>query len=233
MPRVARIVAPGMPHHVTQRGNRREAVFFEPGDRQRYVMLLMDYRRRYGLDIWAYCLMTNHVHLLAVPRSADSLARTMRDTHQAYSAWLNRRLRQTGHIWQGRFYSTVLDDGHLWAAAAYVERNPVRAGLAARAEEYPWSSAAAHCGKRHDPLLATDWPPTDVGAYGSAVADGNWAAWLAREQPAEQVKAIRDRTMTGRPCGEPSFIERLEGQLGRALKPKKPGRKPKTKVPME
>lgn len=219
MSRVARIIAPGFPHHVTQRGNRCEPVFFEDADRQKYLMLLLDYKRRYGLDIWAYCLMTNHVHFVAVPRAADSLARTMRDTHQAYSAWLNRRLGQSGHLWQGRFYSTVLDEPHLWAAVAYVERNPVRAGMAARAEEYAWSSAAAHCGRRNAPLLATDWPPEGI------VPD--WSAWLAAEQPAEQVKAIRQRTMTGRPCGETSFIERLEGMLGRALKLKRPGRKPK------
>ena len=117
-------------------------------------MLLMKYKGRYGLDIWACCLMTNHVHFVAVPRWGDSLARTMRDTHQAYSSWLNRRLRLSGHVWQGRFYSTALDESHLWAPVAYVERKAVRAGMAARAEEYPWSSAAARCGKRPDPLLA-------------------------------------------------------------------------------
>ena len=220
MPRVARIVAPGFSHHVTQRGNRREPVFFEDADRQEYLMLLMDYRGKYGLDVWAYCLMTNHVHFVAVPRAADSLARTMRDTHQAYSSWLNRRLGQSGHVWQGRFYSTALDESHLWAAVAYVERNPVRAGLVERAEEYPWSSAAARCGRRQDPLLASDWP------RGGKVTD--WSAWLAGEPPAKQIDAIRGRTMTGRPCGEASFIERLEGLLGRALKPRKAGRKPKT-----
>lgn len=220
MPRVARIVAPGFPHHVTQRGNRREPVFFEDGHRHKYLLLLMDYKQRYGLDIWAYCLMTNHVHLVAVPHAADSLARTMRDTHQAYSSWLNRRLGQSGHLWQGRFYSTALDESHVWAAAAYVERNPVRAGMVPQAEEYAWSSAASHCGMRCDRLLAPDWPPEAV------VSD--WSAWLAREQAPEQVKAIRERTMTGRPCGAVAFIERLEGLLGRMLKPRKRGRRPKS-----
>ena len=134
---------------------------------------------------------------------------------------MNRRLDQTGHVWQGRFYSTALDESHLWAAVGYVERNPVRAGMVRRAEKYPWSSAAAHCGHRPDPLLAGDWPPSEV--------DIDWSAWLAKEPPAEQVKAIRGQTMTGRPCGEMSFIERLESLLGRALKPKKAGRKPKRK----
>ena len=126
---------------------------------------------------------------------------------------------QGGHLWQGRFYSTALDESHLWAAARYVERNPVRAGLVKRAEDYAWSSAAAHCGRRSDPVLGSDWPPAGV------VAD--WSAWLAIEQEPQEIKTIRERTMTGRPCGHTPFLERLETILGRALKPKKPGRKRK------
>jgi putative transposase len=146
----------------------------------------------------------------------------MRDTQQAYSAYMNRRLAQSGHLWQGRFYSTVLDESHLWAAVAYVERNPVRAGMVQRAEEYPWSSAAAHCGRRRDPVLAEDWPPAGV------VPDRS--AWLSQEQPADQVQAIRRRTLTGRPCGGDSLLERLERLLARPLKPRKPGRPKKTKA---
>lgn len=218
MPRIARIVAPGFPHHVTQRGNRRADVFFDRADRQKYLMLLAGYMDRYGVDLWAYCLMTNHVHLVVVPKEDSSLGRTMRDAQQAYSCHVNRKLGQSGHLWHSRFYSTVLDESHLWAAVRYVERNPVRAGLAARAEEYAWSSAPAHCGLRSDPLLARGFPREGV------VED--WSSWLAGEQ-AEQTDAIRSRTMTGRPCGSMEFIERLEGLLGRILKPKKPGRKPK------
>jgi len=192
MPRVARIVAPGSPHHVTQRGSRREPVFFDDADRQKYLMLLMECKDKYGPDVWACCLMTNHVHLVAVPRRAEALARALRDTHQAYAAWMNRRLRVSGHLRQERFYSTALDESHLWAAVAYVERNPVRAGMVERAEQHPWSSAAARCGQRSDPLLAADWPPGGVQI--------DWSAWLAREQPAEELQAIRGRTMTGRPC---------------------------------
>ena len=124
-----------MPHHVTQRGNRRANVFFEESDPRRYLLLLEDYARKYALEIWAYCLMTNHVHFVAVPTSAESLARSFRDSHQAYASWLNRRLGESGHLWQGRFYSTVLDDAHLWAAVRYVERNPVRAALVAHAAD--------------------------------------------------------------------------------------------------
>ena len=215
MPRIARVVVPGMPHHVTQRGNRRANVFFEDADRRRYLLLLEDYARKYALDIWAYCLMTNPVHFVAVPASAESLGRSFRDSHQAYASWLNRRVGQSGHLWQGRFYSSVLDDAPLWAAVRYVERNPVRAGLAARAEDWPRSSAAAHCGRRTDPLLAPIQMPCPVP---------NWADCL-RTEDEKRVEAIRRQTMTGRPSGNKDFIARLGGLLGRILHPQKPGPK--------
>ena len=216
MPRIARVVIPGMPHHVTQRGNRRADVFFCDADRRRYLALLADYAEQYGLSIWAYCLMTNHVHFVAVPRSADSLGRTYRDTHQAYASWLNRRMGDSGHLWQGRFYSCVLYDGHLWAAVRYVERNPVRAGLVRRAERWAWSSAAAHCRQRNDPLLAPiemPWPVED------------WSAYL-QDEDAEETAALRLRTRTGRPWGPVEFVKRLESKLGRRLLPGKRGPKP-------
>ncbi|OQB75997.1 MAG: Transposase IS200 like protein [Planctomycetes bacterium ADurb.Bin126] len=217
MPRIARVVVPGMPHHVTQRGNRRANVFFDDGDRRRYLLLLEDYARKYGLAVWAYCLMTNHVHFVAVPASEAALGRSFRDSHQAYSSWLNRRLSESGHLWQGRFFSSVLDDAHLWACVRYVERNPVRAGLVARAEDWPWSSAAAHCGRRTDPLLSPiqmPWPVAD------------WTDYL-RTEDEKMVEAIRRQTMTGRPSGGDGFIAQLEGLLGRILHRQKPGPKPK------
>jgi len=219
MPRIARVVAPGLPHHVTQRGNRRADVFFDKPDRRRYLSLLAAYAERHGVAIWAYCLMSNHVHFVAVPAEGESLGRTYRDTHQAYAAWLNRKMGQSGHLWQGRFFSCVLDDPHLWAAARYVERNPVRAGLVTRAEDWPWSSAAAHCGRREDPLLSPiemPWPVPD------------WSAYLRDEDEAETT-AIRRQTCTGRPWGGDGFIKTLESSLGRILHPRKRGPKPKPK----
>ena len=214
--RLARIVAPGFPHHITQRGNRHADVFFEPSDRQMYLSLLRRYSGKHGLSIWAYCLMTNHVHVVAVPQAADSLARTLRDAHQAYAVYQNRRQDQNGHLWQGRFFSCVLDDLHQWAAVRYVEQNPVRAGLVERCEDYEWSSAAAHCGLRADPLLARDFPPPGL--------IDDWAGWLA-VMKADEAKALRRQTKTGRPCGPSTFVERLENLLGRALRPGKRGRR--------
>ena len=217
MPRIARVVVPGLPHHVTQRGNRRADVFFDDADRRRYLFLLGQYAERHGLAIWAYCLMTNHVHFVAVPAAAESLGRAFRDAHQAYASWLNRKMRESGHLWQGRFFSCVLDDPHVWACVRYVERNPVRAGLVARAEDWPWSSAAAHCGLCADGLLRPvqmPWPVPD------------WPAYL-REEDDGVVAAIRRQTTTGRPCGSRLFVEHLESALGRLLRPRKRGPKPK------
>ena len=173
--------------------------------------MLADYGERYGLEVWAYCLMTNHVHFIAVPQTPDALGRTFRDTHQAYASWLNRKTRQSGHLWQGRFYSTPLDEPHLWTAVRYVERNPVRAGLAQRAEDWPWSSAAAHCNMRTDDLLSAiqmPWPVPD------------WPAYL-RDEDEQEVASLRSRMRTGRPCGSDSFVQRLESLLGRILQPPK------------
>jgi putative transposase len=217
MPRIARVIVPKMPHHVTQRGNMRADVFHSDPDRQKYLSLLAKYAAIHEVRIWAYCLMTNHVHFVAVPAGDESLGRGFRDTHQAYAAWFNKRLGQVGHLWQGQFYSCVLDDAHMWSAVRYVERNPVRAGLVSRAEDWPWSSAAAHCGRRSDTLLSRiemPWPVSD------------WSAYLGQDDEAE-VEILRSQTHTGRPCGTVGFIERLEGLLGRRLRPAKRGRKPK------
>ena len=131
------------PLHVTQRGNYRQSVFENDDDRRQYLVWLKEYKAKHGLRIWAWCLMDNHVHLVCVPGGPRSLCEALRHTHMRYAGYMNRQRGVQGHFWQGRFYSCVLDDEHLWAAVRYVERNPVRNGLAARAEEYPWSSAGA------------------------------------------------------------------------------------------
>ena len=165
--------------------------------------------------------MTDHVHFVATPSSADSLGRAFRDTHQAYAAKFNRKTGESGHLWQGRFFSTPLDERYFWSAVRYVERNPVRAGLVATAWEYPWSSAAAHCGLRSDGLLSGDLE--------QAAHVGDWQAFLSEEDDAE-VQLLRRRTRTGRPCGGEVFVKGLEALLSRPLLPRKPGRKPKNKA---
>jgi putative transposase len=144
MPRLARAIAVGFPHHITQRGTNREAVFFTNTDRAVYLDLLRTSARRASLRILAYCLMPNHVHIVAVPDQPDALAVALRRAHGRYANYLNARRGRTGHLWQNRFYSCALDRDHLAVALRYVERNPVRASFVENAEQYAWSSAAAH-----------------------------------------------------------------------------------------
>lgn len=236
MGRLARIVVPGLAHHVTQRGNRREDVFIRDEDREMYLALLSKYAQKHGIEILAYCLMSNHVHLVAVPKKEESLAETLRDTHTTYALRFNKREQLSGHLWQGRFYSCILDDVHLWAAIRYVEMNPVRAGIVGRAEDYAWSSAAAHCGLGSpiraggraggNALLSKTFTLTDQ--IPARAGGKDWRTWLLDENEKE-TELIRKRTRTGRPCGSVQFVERLEKTLKRLLSPAKRGRKPKRK----
>lgn len=146
MAQLQRVVAVGCPHHITQRGNFRRDVFFDDEDRSTYLGLLARYSSEAQLEILGFCLMSNHIHLIAVPLRPDSMAIAMRNTHQSYSRWLNIRLRRRGHVWQNRYFSCPLDPAHAAYAMRYVEFNPVRARLAESVLDYPWSSARAHCG---------------------------------------------------------------------------------------
>ncbi len=226
MARLRRVIAPGLPHHVTQRGNQKANVYRDEQDRNVYSRLLLERSRQYSIDILSYCLMTNHIHMVVVPYRKDSLSKGLRDAHGLYAAYFNRKYNRTGHLWQGRFYSCVLDEFGLWSAVRYVERNPVRAGMVKRAELYRWCSAAAHCGFREDPLLAK-WVPPKGPTF-------NWSAWLASEEAQDELESLREKTKTGRPWGSDTFIEQLESKLGRPLKPQKGGRpfskKPKPKA---
>ena len=216
MPRMARIVVPDCPHHVTQRGNRREEVFFTDADRVRYLELLKAYADKHGLAVQAYCLMSNHLHLVVRPRTEASLAGALRPVFLRYAQHVNRTQGLSGRLWQGRFFSCPLDEVHFWEAVRYVERNPVRARMVRKAERYAWSSAAAHCGLREDLLLA------DAAELAGQV--GDWSAWLREGQDDGMVGAIRGGTRTGRPVGSDGFIGRLERMLGRVLRPRKGGR---------
>ncbi len=203
---------PGVPHHVTQRGNHRESVFFAPGDPEAYLELLRNHARRAGLAVFAYCLMPNHTHTVAVPSSKDSLERALQPVHSQYAQRVNRMRGIVGHLWQGRFHSCALDADHFLNAVRYVERNPVAAGLVARAEDYRWSSAAAHCGLRADPLLEP--------ASGSSVLKGiaNWSDWLAIRVPEECQKLLQRNSRLGLPCGSEKFVEELEKLAGCELR---------------
>ena len=215
MARVARLVIPGMPHHVTQRGNRRQQTFFSGEDYASYVELMAEWCREEGVDIWGYCLMPNHIHLIAVPRTEESLRRAIGEAHRRYTRKINFRQKWRGYLWQGRFASFVMDEPYLLAAARYVELNPVRAGLVVAAEAWPWSSAKAHLTGRDDRLVK-------VAPLSAMVAD--WAAFLDSALPEEELRELREHGRTGRPLGSSSFLDRLEGMVGRVLRPQKGGR---------
>jgi putative transposase len=143
MARLPRMVLPGIPHHVTQRGNGRQRTFFEDGDYALYLDLLAQAAERHGVEVWSYCLMPNHVHIVAMPRDPHGLGQTFSQMHRTYTGYINARRRTTGHLWQGRFGSVAMDEAHLVTALRYVALNPVRARLAAKAEDWPWSSNRA------------------------------------------------------------------------------------------
>lgn len=208
MPRIARIVVPGLPYHVTHRGNRRGSVFFSLSDRENYLRLLARAGQQYGLELWSYCLMSNHVHLVVCPSRRDSLARTIGEVHGYHARASSRTNGWDGHLWANRYYSAPLDAVHLWAAVRYVERNPVRAGLVTEAEDYAWSSARAHCG------LAPDGPLAPSRPFPGAVS--NWQEWLAGECDVKSDRSIRKNTATGRPIGSAEFVGTLERLLGRS-----------------
>ncbi len=179
---------------------------------------MSEWCRRCGVALWAYCLMPNHVHLVAVPESEDGLRHAIGEAHRRYTLRVNSREGWTGHLWQGRFASVVLEEAHLLAAVRYVERNPVRAGLVATAEEWPWSSARGHLSGREDPLV-------EVASMREWI--GNWAEYLAGQEDEALAEALRRHERTGRVLGSEEFVETLEGTLARPLKPDKRGRRPK------
>lgn len=217
MPRMARLVVPGYPYHVTQPGNRRQNTFFCPGDYLGYLRLLADARADAGIDIWAYCLMPNHVHLIVVPTRCESLVAFFGEAHRRYTRQINLREGWRGHLWQERFHSSVMDETHLLAAVRYTELNPVRAGLCRRPDDWSWSSIHAHK-KRTDDMLVTVKPMLD--------RVGSWARYLRTQANPCELDAIRVHTRTGRPLGENSFVAHLEDLTGRCLQKGKPGRRP-------
>ncbi|NLE94829.1 MAG: transposase [Dehalococcoidia bacterium] len=223
MARIARAVVPGIPHHVVQRGNRRLPTFFSSADYQAYVDLMHRWCENCGVAIWAYCLMPNHVHLVAVPESEDALARAIGEAHRRYTQTVNAREGWRGHLWHGRFSSYVMDEPYLRTCVRYIETNPVRAGLVSSPTDWPWSSAHAHAAQ-HDDAVVTVQPLLDIIAE-------PWTEFLAVEPGADDQNALRRHERTGRPLGSPDFVDKIESRLGRLLRPQRTGRKPTRTAP--
>jgi len=212
-----RVVIPGVPHHITQRGVRSLPIFFDADDRPLYLELMRHHAARQGLHFATYCLMDNHVHLVAIPEREDSLQRAIGEAHRLYTLEVNLRMGTKGYLFQGRPFSCPLDDSHYLAALRYVERNPVRAGIVSQAWEYPWSGARFHLGLTpDDPLIDQD----ALTHFGCTPED--WHRLLQTEL--DEIQSLRERTRSGRPCGSDAFIADLETLTGRILCPHKRGR---------
>ncbi|WP_426608953.1 transposase [Bradyrhizobium sp. McL0616] len=217
MARLARVVIPGHPHHVTQRGNGRSRTFFEDGDYALYRDLLAANCEEAGVEVWAWCLMPNHVHLILVPSDPDGLRRALARVHRSYAGAVQARRRRTGHFWQGRFGAVAMDERHLAAALRYVSLNPVRARLVRRAQDWRWASTRAHLRGRDDGLTALTPIRDRFPDFGDL---------LATEPEADLFGALRSAESIGRPLGDDRFLARIERQTGRVLKPAKRGPKP-------
>ncbi|WP_337288443.1 transposase [Candidatus Methylomirabilis sp.] len=215
---MARVVAPKCPHHITQRGNRRQTTFFEEADYNEYKRFMSEWCKVCHVQIWAYCMMPNHVHLIAVPATEEGLRRAIGEAHRRYTRYINVRNAWRGYLWQGRFSSFPMDERYLLAAARYVEMNPVRARLVTTPEEYEWSSAAAHI-KGQDDGFVTVSPLREMA--------GDWRQFLGTSLSSDETQAIRLHEKTGRPLGTENFIDEMEETLHRTLRRVKPGPKPK------
>ena len=215
MPRMARIVVPGFPHHITQRGIRGHRTFFNASDCLIYLEMLKELLPKAGVALWAYCLMPNHVHFVAVPSDERGLAVLFRPLHSQYAKRINAAHGWRGHLWQERFYSVVMDEPHTLAAMRYVEQNPVRAGLCKRPDQWRWSSIHANLAGRTDGLV-------DTRATRKVVS--NWHEYTGSPVSAELQDSLRKCTRNGRPAGASKFIDDVEASIGKRVRKRKPGR---------
>lgn len=214
MSRRPRVVVPGCAHHLTHRGNRRGAIFLGEGDYRRYLELLAEQSAELLVEILGYCLMPNHVHLVARPDDAPALGRLVNRVHSAHARGINAREGWTGHLFANRYYSAPLDDESAVLVVKYVELNPVRAGLVSSPADWPWSSARAHLGATVDPLLP-DRP--------FAFAPEAWRAALGAPIAPSLIERLRRQTRTGRPIGDERYVDELEWRLGQSLRARPPG----------
>ncbi|MFO7607124.1 MAG: transposase [Desulfurivibrionaceae bacterium] len=216
MARIARVVVPNIPHHIIQRGNRRMDTFFSEADYREYLYLMAEWCNRCKVQVWSYCLMSNHVHLIVVPETEDGLRRAIGEAHRRYTRYINFQKGWKGHLWQGRFGSFPMDEEYLIATARYIELNPVRAGIVKKPEDYKWSSAQAHLQGEDDILVK-------VEPLLSIIPD--WRELLASDLSEEEYETLRLHERTGRPLGSDDFVEELEKRTARILRKQKPGPK--------
>lgn len=224
MARLPRLSVPGYPHHVIQRGNNRQAIFLADVDRLRMLELLEDHARQHEVAVHAYVLMDNHFHLLLTPRTGDGLSRLMQAVGRRYVRYFNDSHGRSGTLWEGRYRSTLIEaESHLLACMAYIDLNPVRAGLVNMARDYPWSSHAHYAGLRVDRLVTPHplyWelgntPFAREAAYARLVQEG-----LSQQQQL----ALTESALSGWALGSPAFMAALQAKTERRLSKSYPGR---------
>ena len=219
MSRRARFVAPGQPHHVTQRGNKRQEIFLSDAQRQAYIQILQYHLDRHHVRLLAWCLMNNHVHLIAIPSTGKSLGLALGQAHAHYALEWNRSQEHVGHMWQNRFFSCPLEGSHLWRAIRYVELNPVRAGMVHRAWDWTWSSATAHVSPQvRDILLDPEWKEWMIEARLGGWDFQDWRMALSGSPADGELACIRRATAVGEPLGSEAFLARMEALAGRKLR---------------
>jgi putative transposase len=221
MPRISRVVVPNYPHHVTQRGTNKSAIFIDDEDRVYFLTLLDQWAGKSGSKVWAYCLMNNHFHLLVAPDGIGGLGKFLHGLTFRYAQYFNKKYSRTGRLWQNRYFSCTVDkDEYVWTATKYIEMNPVRAGIVKKPEAWRWSSALAHMKAKGD---------CDISLY-EWLSDGERKGYVDFLVASSDEERIRKATSTGRPfCGE-RFFKKLTTILNRDLKPKKGGRPRKKKL---
>lgn len=224
MARLPRLTLPGYPHHVIQRGNNRQPIFSSNADYQTLLDLLDENGKKFGIAIHAYVLMSNHFHLLATPQTADGLPQMMQAVGRRYVRHFNDIQKRSGTLWEGRYKSTLIQsERYLLACMAYIDHNPVRAGLVAQAQDYPWSSYGHYTGQRVDKLItphALVWelgntPFAREAAYAELVQSGL--------DPAQQT-ALTDSALRGWALGEPDFVADLQKRTERRVAKASAGR---------
>jgi len=219
MPRIGRIVGVDLPHHITQRGNYRQDIFEDDKDYEKYLTLLKAESDKYGLSIVAYCLMANHVHFIVIPDRSESMANGFKYLNMKYSQYFNKKKGERGHLFQGRFFSSVMDERYTIACARYIERNPARAKIVKNPWEWRWSSARTHCAMDNRDDLSVKKLFSNI-----EFRQDEWKRFITQEDNPEEVKRIKKETIRGRPIADINFIDKLGKLLKRKLTVKSKGR---------
>lgn len=224
MPRKPRMYLPGVPAHVVQRGNNRNACFFADADYRHYLECLRQGLRRYQVRLHAYVLMTNHVHLLMTPIDTDGISRLMQHIGRLYVDYVNRTYRRTGTLWEGRHKASLVNaEDYLMTYYRYIELNPIAAGMVQRPEQYPWSSYAWHAwGKPND--LISDHPLYDGLGLDTGARQHAYRELFRHSIQNEAIHAIRESTRFCYPLGNDRFRAQIEISLGRRVGEKRRGR---------